>query len=1028
MQNLGLIDAVWMLVAALFVLLMQGGFLLLEAGRTRSRNSISVAQKNITDLLIAWVTFAVIGFAIAFGPSLIEGSPLGYAMGNPGWHWDTQKFGVYFVYQVGFCAAAATIVSGAVAERMRFWVYGLLTVVLVVLVYPMVARAAWGNLLDLNNDAWLANFGFIDAAGSTVVHALGGWAALAACLLIGRRVDVPKGGEVQGYSDVLALMGALLLMIGWIGFNAGSAQAGSPEFTQALVNTVLATATGGVAGLALGAWLDDGISRPTRSINGVLGGLVAITASATFAERELAMLIGMFGGAISVVVSDFLREQGVDDPLDAIATHGFAGLFGTIAVAFVAPVAMLKNGSVTDQLIAQIAGSAFAFVFAFGTTWIVLFSLSKVTPLRIDTHGERVGLNVSEHGAGLGTDRLQRALTEQIETGPGFLMREKFAYAAHGEETSGLAETIDLLVDQYDNARAIAEHNCQRLDDFANTASDFLWETDSELRVTFVSQRFADLYGHEPSSVNGLQLHEAFGIEEQSWALLIHQVRHDASFENVVGNLHGNDERSYSVQLRGCLHHDANGDVAGMRGTANDITETRSYQDQLRRFAYKDDLTGLLNRRSLRELLDELSAAQSDRGPFAVVMFDLDGFKAVNDTFGHHAGDELLIEVSKRLSAICDTNQHAARTGGDEFVAVLNGFPAHDYEKRAMEWARTAVKQVQQPIALAEATVCVGVSAGVCVSTPGELATDVVLQNADRALYYVKRQGGQTVMRYDPSLDQSEEEQRQLERAIADGIEHNEFYIEYQPRFGAQEQLIGCEALLRWRRSDGNLVPPNQFIPVAEKSMLIHRLGSFVLENACKDAAEWGMRYPQQLSVPVSVNVSVNQLNTENFVDQVKQALANSGLPANRLQLELTESVLVSKPEHIIHKLEDLRALGVTIALDDFGTGFSSLNYLRALPVDRLKIDRAFVQDLGDELAEEAIVNTIISLGRSLDLDVIAEGVEHAEQLDALARLGCRNYQGFYFSKPVEKSQLVNLFATDQIARSSEARRSSSAA
>ena len=165
------------------------------------------------------------------------------------------------------------------------WIYGLLTVVLVVVVYPIVARAAWGDTLGLNDHAWLAEFGFIDAAGSTVVHALGGWAALAACWLLGRRVDVPKGGEVQGYSDVLALMGALLLMIGWLGFNAGSAKPGSPEFAQALVNTIVATATGGVVGLGLGAWLDDGVTRPTRSINGVLGGLVAITASATFAER-----------------------------------------------------------------------------------------------------------------------------------------------------------------------------------------------------------------------------------------------------------------------------------------------------------------------------------------------------------------------------------------------------------------------------------------------------------------------------------------------------------------------------------------------------------------------------------------------------------------------------------------------------------------------------------------------------------------------------------------------------------------------
>ena len=1017
MHSLAHVDAVWMLVAALFVLLMQGGFLLLEAGRTRSRNSISVAQKNITDLLIAWVTFSILGFAIAFGPAAIDGSIIGYITGDPTWHWGTQEFGVHFVYQVGFCAAAATIVSGAVAERMRFWVYGALTILLVVLVYPIAARAAWGNLLDMNNHAWLANFGFIDAAGSTIVHALGGWAALAACLMIGRRVDVPKGGEAQGYSDVLALMGALLLMIGWLGFNAGSVKPGSPEFTQALVNTITATAVGGIVGLGLGTWLDEGIARPTRSINGVLGGLVAITASATFAERESAMLIGAFGGAVANIAGDYLREQGLDDPLDAIATHGFAGLFGTLAVAFVAPVSMLKNGSVVDQFIAQLAGSAFAFLVAFGSTWLLLHMMSAFTSLRVNQEDELIGLNASEHGAALGTDRLQRALSEQVHSGPSFSTREKFSRGAHGEETSDLAETIDMIVDQYDSARAAAERDCRRLDDFASTASDFLWETDASLRVTFVSQRFTELSHQNEDAVCGIPLLKAFNIDEPNWASLIEQIRAEGEFDNVQTQFCDAQGEVSTIQLRGRLHRDATGAVAGLRGAAHDVTMAHRYQDQLHSFAYKDDLTGLLNRRSLRELIDNLSDPKSERGEFAVVMFDLDGFKAVNDTFGHHAGDQLLIEVARRLSGLCTEHQFAARTGGDEFVAVLNPSTDLDLVNEVLAWSRTAVKKIQQPIMIDGSTVCVGVSAGVCVSAPGELTSDIVLQNADRALYHVKRQGGQTVSLYDPSLDESEEQLRKLEQDIATGIDRNEFFIEYQPQFGENKMLIGCEALLRWRLPDGTIVPPNTFIPIAEKSMLIHRLGAFVLENACRDAVEWGMRYPRELSVPVSVNVSVAQLTTENFVDQVKQALTESGLPANRLQLELTESVLVSKPERIISKLQELRALGVTIALDDFGTGFSSLNYLSTLPIDRLKIDRAFVQDLGEDLAEEAIIDTILSLGKTLNLEVIAEGVEHIDQLEALAKLGCRNYQGFYFSRPIDKSELVEQFSTAKITR-----------
>lgn len=326
-QNL---NHTWTLVAAALVFFMQGGFLLLEAGLVRSKNSINVAQKNIADFVVSSCVFFVLGFTVMFGPSLL--GLIGW--GGINWHSADDWIFTFFLFQLVFCGTAATIVSGAVAERMKFTSYLVITVVISGLIYPVFGHWAWGNLLIGDNTAWLADKGFIDFAGSTVVHSIGGWVSLAALLVVGPRIGrfaedgTPK--HIHGHSVVLATMGCIVLWIGWIGFNAGSTMAGSPDIGRIATNTVLAGAASSLVSILIGH-MRDGLFRPERATNGVLAGLVGITAGCEALSVWGAVCIGISSGIIVVVASDVLeRRFRIDDVIGAVPVHGVCGAWGTI--------------------------------------------------------------------------------------------------------------------------------------------------------------------------------------------------------------------------------------------------------------------------------------------------------------------------------------------------------------------------------------------------------------------------------------------------------------------------------------------------------------------------------------------------------------------------------------------------------------------------------------------------------------------------------------------------------------------------
>ena len=438
------LDHVWIMVAAGLVFLMQVGFMLLEGGLVRSKNSINVAQKNLADFTWSFASFGALGFMVMFGPSVA--GLFGFDTGLMAFDQLDERTYAFFVFQGVFCGTAATILSGAIAERMHLSAYLIMIPIIAVVIYPVFGHWAWGNLLLEDNTAFLADWGFVDFAGSTVVHSVGAWIGLAALLIIGPRIgrfdESGKPVRIHGHSTVLATVGAFLLWIGWIGFNGGSTLSGTAAFSHIVANTMVAGGLGGAMALPWGRWV-DGHFRPDRMINGVLGGLVAVTAGCDVVSTWGAATLGITGGLIAVFGQDLLEKLGIDDAVGAVPVHGFAGAWGTIALALLAPLDSLPLDSRFDQLLVQTGGVALAFVWAFGAAYVALKTIDTFLHLRISEEDELAGLNQSEHGATLGTGELQKALAQLVAGNADLSQRVN---VESGDESAELATLFNRLM------------------------------------------------------------------------------------------------------------------------------------------------------------------------------------------------------------------------------------------------------------------------------------------------------------------------------------------------------------------------------------------------------------------------------------------------------------------------------------------------------------------------------------------------------------------------------------------------------
>jgi diguanylate cyclase (GGDEF)-like protein/PAS domain S-box-containing protein len=443
-----------------------------------------------------------------------------------------------------------------------------------------------------------------------------------------------------------------------------------------------------------------------------------------------------------------------------------------------------------------------------------------------------------------------------------------------------------------------------------------------------------------------------------------------------------------------------------------DISERKRAESKIHTLAFYDSLTHLPNRQLFNDRLAQaLAQSQRHHKYGALIMIDLDNFKALNDTKGHHIGDELLKQVAFRIQSLLKDGDTLARIGGDEFVVLLEGvsFDGEETVLQSEQFALSVKHCINQPYTLLGYEHTCSPSIGVVLFNGHDKSKETLLKQADIAMYHAKKLGRNRVCQYDPAMQESVEHKTLMESELKAALSKQEFVLFYQPQIDAKGVIIGVEALVRWNHPTKGLIPPNLFIPLAEETGDIIALGAWVLREACRQLFLWLEKYPN-LFLHVAINVSAKQFQETSFYDTVSSIVHEMHVPSSSITLELTESLILENVHEVIAKIEALRSLGVRFSLDDFGTGYSSLSYLKRLPLDELKIDQSFVRDINHDNNDAMIVKTIIEMAQNFDLDVIAEGVENEEQLMYLKENGCPLFQGYFFGKPMPPEEIERLF------------------
>ena len=534
-----------------------------------------------------------------------------------------------------------------------------------------------------------------------------------------------------------------------------------------------------------------------------------------------------------------------------------------------------------------------------------------------------------------------------------------------------------------------SESSSLLLQEYEQRGVGWLWQVDSENRVTYISSRMSALLGKPASQLIGHSLPSLLGGHAELGRVLLEKQPFN-SLEMELKTARG----TRWISIAGDPIIDTAGRFEGFRGVGSDITEIRQTQERLTHLANVDVLSGLPNRGRVRQLLGEaLRSATSGNVPCAIMFLDLDGFKPVNDTFGHPKGDAVLRAVAKRLVDEVGADGHVGRMGGDEFAIVVIDAQSR---KIVEQLADRIINAIKEPYQIDQTEIRIGVSIG-CAFGPIDGATvDDLILKADLALYQAK-DAGRGCARYFSSELQSEQEDRvRLEADLRQAIAADQFHLAFQPLIAAKDQkLIGFEALIRWNHPQRGNVPPNVFIPVAEESGLMGVIGEWVIDEACKAAASW----PEPITV--ALNISPKQIILPALPNTVSEALARYKLPGNRIELEVTEGVFLGDNGSTLDVLKRLRALGVGIALDDFGTGYSSIGYLNKAVFHKLKIDGSFVREAGSRPENVAIIQSIVQLAKSFRMSITAEGVETAEDFERMRELGCDVIQGYLFGRPL---------------------------
>jgi diguanylate cyclase (GGDEF)-like protein/PAS domain S-box-containing protein len=566
---------------------------------------------------------------------------------------------------------------------------------------------------------------------------------------------------------------------------------------------------------------------------------------------------------------------------------------------------------------------------------------------------------------------------------------------------------IDDVIARKRTEKALQESE-QRFRQLVVMSSDWYWEQDADYRFVAMTGDFPDKSGVAVERLIGKTRWELVPclFETESGREHIAAVQAHEAFRNLEYRMvdDAGDERWYCVS--GEPMFDDTGSFIGYRGTGSDITARKMTEQRVHHVAQHDVLTGLPNRSLLQDRLGQAVAYANRSGyPVWVMLIDLDRFKFVNDSMGHKAGDVLLMTVAARLRSSLRDTDTVARLSGDEFVVILS---EHAEEPLSSDIVQRVMDSVAQPIMLGTREFFVTCSIGVAAYPSDGTAADSLIEHADIAMYRAKKLGRNNFQFYTPAMNEESLERVRIESALRNALERNEFVLHYQPQVDLKTgRIVGMEALIRWKHPELGMVPPNRFIGVAEDTGLIVPIGAWVMRSACAQNKAWQDAGLGRLRV--AVNLSARQFSAADLVPGIEQVLSDTGLDPSCLELELTESLFMSDVTPAVELLHRMKRLGVKLSIDDFGTGYSSFSYLSRFPIDVLKIDRSFVNDITHDANDAAIVASIIALAHNLRLSVIAEGVETAEQLDYLRHQGCDEMQGYYFSRPLPPQEFEQL-------------------
>jgi diguanylate cyclase (GGDEF)-like protein/PAS domain S-box-containing protein len=554
----------------------------------------------------------------------------------------------------------------------------------------------------------------------------------------------------------------------------------------------------------------------------------------------------------------------------------------------------------------------------------------------------------------------------------------------------------------------------QRIAAIAFESPQGMLVTDAQGHILQVNAAFTEITGYGLDEV----LHQSPRMlssgrhDGDFYRAMWQSLEHKGKWEGEIWNRRKNGE-VYPERLHIAAVVDEAGSVSHYVASLSDITLSKAANDEIRNLAFYDPLTGLPNRRLLMDRLGHASSAAARLGrPAALMFLDLDDFKTLNDTLGHGVGDQLLLQVAERIVARVRESDTVARLGGDEFVIVLEGVGEDTASAAAHAGAiaRDIIATFAMPFALGEHQCRSTASIGITLFGNGVQTPDQLLMQGDIAMYEAKRTGRNSFCFYDRAMHEKIAASAQMDRDLRDALALDQFELFYQPQVDIEGRTRGAEALIRWRKQDGSVVSPALFIPNAEGTGLVVNIGDWVLEQSCAQLEEWAST-PATAALTLAVNVSALQFRQPDFSAKLRRILGRYAFDPALLKLELTEGVLLETPLHVIECMIALRGTGIRFSLDDFGTGYSSLQYLKRLPLDQLKIDQSFVRELASSPSDRIIVKTIIAMARSLNLDVIAEGVETAAQRDVLYELGCVNFQGYLFGRPMAVGELAATLA-----------------